>query len=282
MPKKNNTPNYFPHDSNARNSDKMIRLRMTHKAAGYGVYFMILERLREEPSYMSVKDYNMIAFDLRVDTALVKSVIEDFGLFVVTPDGNYFYSESFNERMAVKDEKSRRRAEAGREGMRKRYGSPENTENLTKQPQNGNNDITKLPKEGNNKRKEVERKENIYNPPLYNSPPLENHDAETEPPKPLPPATTAHITLATFRQQVTERPYTNVINEELRRGLGLGTDTATLEKWLDEYIDTQTATGNTRNTFNEYRKHFANWARIKKQSTHETNEEPRPRYYKPL
>lgn len=124
-----------------------------------------------------------------------------------------------------------------------------------------------------------ERKENIYNPPLYNPPPLENHDAETEP---LPPATVAHITLATFRQQVTERPYTNVINEELRRGLGLGTDTATLEKWLDEYIDTQTATGNTRNTFNEYRKHFANWARIKKQSTHETNEEPRPRYYKPL
>lgn len=278
MPKKNNTPNYFPHDSNARNSDKMIRLRMTHKAAGYGVYFMILERLREEPSYMSVKDYNMIAFDLRVDTALVKSVIEDFGLFVVTPDGNYFYSESFNERMAVKDEKSRRRAEAGREGMRKRYGSPENTENLTKLPQNGNNVITKPPKEGNK-----ERKENIYNPPLYNPPPLENHDAETEPPKPLPPATTAHITLATFRQQVTERPYTNVINEELRRGLGLGGDTETLEKWLDEYIDAQTASGNTENYFAEYRKHFANWARIKKNTNvNGTKEEPKPRYYKPL
>ena len=49
---------YFPHDSNARNSDKLIRLRMRHKAAGYGVYFMILERLREEPEYTSVKDYN--------------------------------------------------------------------------------------------------------------------------------------------------------------------------------------------------------------------------------
>lgn len=47
---------YFPHDSNARNSDKLIRLRMRHKAAGYGVYFMILERLREEPEYTSVKD----------------------------------------------------------------------------------------------------------------------------------------------------------------------------------------------------------------------------------
>ena len=115
MVKKEEIARYFSHDSNARNSDKLIRLRMRHKAAGYGVYFMILERLREEPDYMSVKDYNMIAFDLRVDASLVKSVVEDFGLFVVTPDGNYFYSESFNERMAVKDEKSRKLLKA-REG----------------------------------------------------------------------------------------------------------------------------------------------------------------------
>ena len=40
---------------------------------------MILERLREEPEYMSVKDYNMIAVDLREDASLIKSVIEDFG-----------------------------------------------------------------------------------------------------------------------------------------------------------------------------------------------------------
>lgn len=98
--------NYFSHDSNARNSDKLIRLRMQHKAAGYGVYFMILERLREEPGYMSVKDYNMIAFDLREDASLIKSVVEDFGLFVFTDDGKYFYSESLCRRMGMKDEKS--------------------------------------------------------------------------------------------------------------------------------------------------------------------------------
>ena len=98
--------NYFSHDSNARNSDKLIRLRMQHKAAGYGVYFMILERLREEPGYMSVKDYNMIAFDLREDASLIKSVVEDFGLFVFTEDGKYFYSESLCRRMGIKDEKS--------------------------------------------------------------------------------------------------------------------------------------------------------------------------------
>lgn len=96
--------NYFSHDSNARNDDKMLELRMKHQAAGYGVYFMILERLREEKDYMSVKNYNAIAFDLREDAGLIKSVVEDFGLFSFTEDGECFYSESFNDRMAMKDD----------------------------------------------------------------------------------------------------------------------------------------------------------------------------------
>lgn len=72
--------NYFSHDSNARNSDKIIPLRMKMGAEGYGIYFMLLERLREEPDYTSIKDYNMLAFDLRVDTAKLKAVVESFGL----------------------------------------------------------------------------------------------------------------------------------------------------------------------------------------------------------
>ena len=125
--------NYFSHDSNARNSDKLIRLRMKHKAAGYGVYFMILERLREEEGYMSVKDYNMIAFDLREDTSLIKSVVEDFGLFVFTEDGEYFYSESFNARMEKMETTSEKRSNAGKIGAEKRWGkkkvlSPDNVD----------------------------------------------------------------------------------------------------------------------------------------------------------
>lgn len=46
---------YFSHDGNARNDAKLLKVRMKHGAAGYGVYFMILERLREEDVYMSSK-----------------------------------------------------------------------------------------------------------------------------------------------------------------------------------------------------------------------------------
>lgn len=117
-----NENKYFSHDSNARNSDKILPLRMRHGAEGYGIYFMILERLREEPEYMSVKDYNMIAFDLRVDAGKVKSVIEDFGLFVFTENGKYFYSESFKRRMQRMDTKSEKLSEAGKRGNEKRWG----------------------------------------------------------------------------------------------------------------------------------------------------------------
>ena len=119
--------NYFSHDSNARNDEKLVRLRMKQGAAGYGVYFMILERLREEADYMSAKDYNMIAFDLRVDAAIVKSVVEDFGLFTFTDDGKCFYSESFTRRMLVMEEASSRRSVAGKKG-----GAPVGNSNARK------------------------------------------------------------------------------------------------------------------------------------------------------
>lgn len=112
---------------------------------------MILERLREEPEYMSVKDYNMIAFDLREDASLIKSVIEDFGLFVFTEDGKYFYSESFKKRMGYKDDKSKKRSEAGKKGVAKRWGKKESeianaTEFIANATENDSNAIAKVEK----------------------------------------------------------------------------------------------------------------------------------------
>ena len=127
--------NYFSHDSNARNDEKLVRLRMKQGAAGYGVYFMILERLREEADYMSSKDYNMIAFDLRVDAAIVKSVVEDFGLFTFTDDGKCFYSESFTRRMDIKDTLRRQRSEGGKIGMKNRWKKEQGKQNKEVKPQ---------------------------------------------------------------------------------------------------------------------------------------------------
>ena len=110
--------NYFSHDSNARNSKKILRLRMRHGASGYGIYFMLLERLREEQGYMCDADYEMLSFDLREDAGLIRSVVEDFGLFALTEDGKKFYSAGFEERMNMKMSKS----QAGAMGAQSRWG----------------------------------------------------------------------------------------------------------------------------------------------------------------
>ena len=114
--------NYFSHDSNARNSDKLIRVRMKYGAEGYGAYFMILERLRDEDDYTSIADYDMIAYDLRCDRELVRSVIEDFSLFVIDEERGIFYSSGLINRMSLKDENNKAKSGAGKRGMATKWG----------------------------------------------------------------------------------------------------------------------------------------------------------------
>lgn len=126
---------YFAHDFNARNDEKITLLRMKHGMLGYGVYFAILERLGEATDYAGVADYNIIAYDLRVDASVVKSVINDFGLFAFTANGECFYSESLIRRMKPLESLQEQRRKAGIKSAEKRKNasSPEskNSENAT-------------------------------------------------------------------------------------------------------------------------------------------------------
>lgn len=105
---------YFSHDSNARNDEKILALRMKLGMEGYGIFWAILEKMRDNSDYMCIKDYNMIAFDLRVASDKIKSTVEDFGLFQFTDDGKRFYSESFNNRMEIKESISQKRSDAAK------------------------------------------------------------------------------------------------------------------------------------------------------------------------
>lgn len=149
---------YFSHDSNARNSDKLIKVRMDLGAEGYGIYFMILERLREEDNYKSKKDYKMIAFDLRVEVEKVEQVINNYDLFVIEDD--VFYSNSFLERMTIKDSKRLKAQKAVNERWEKEKEKKEQEkyERNTDVLQTYNERNTDLYKE--KKRKEKQSKEN--------------------------------------------------------------------------------------------------------------------------
>lgn len=114
---------YFSHDSNARNSDKMMQVRMDLGAEGYGIFFMLIERLREEKEYKSTTNYKILEFDLKADSEKIKQVVENYDLFKITEDGKYFYSDSFNDRMEMMDLKSKKLAAAGKRGAEKRWGN---------------------------------------------------------------------------------------------------------------------------------------------------------------
>lgn len=115
---------YFSHDSNARNDDKILSLRMRHGWEGYGLYWALIERMREAANYACVCDYNVVAYDLRTDAAKIKSIIEDYGLFAFeagTDGRKYVYSESLRRRMRVADEAAKTKSEAARKAVVKRW-----------------------------------------------------------------------------------------------------------------------------------------------------------------
>lgn len=118
---KNNITPYFSHDSNARNSEKLLKVRMKYGAEGYGVYFMLLERLRDEDDYKCLVDLDIFSFDFRVDVDVIKSIIYDFNLFSFSDDGKYFYSDSLMRRMEIKDKKKEELSEIRRMAANKRW-----------------------------------------------------------------------------------------------------------------------------------------------------------------
>ena len=132
---------YFSHDSNARNSEELIRVRMKHGAAGYGVYFMLIERLRDEDDYTAKCDWDMMAFDLHVESSLVKSVVEDFGLFVIK-DGS-FYSHGLKKRMEKTETVKSKRAEAGKKGMFSRWNDNSENDSCDNNVIENNNNVIK-------------------------------------------------------------------------------------------------------------------------------------------
>lgn len=95
---------YFPHDYNARNDKKLSKVMWKHGVCGIGCFWCIVEMLYEEDGYLSVDDYERIAFELHTDIELVRSVVNDFDLFVVK-DG-IFFSESAIGRLNIRADKS--------------------------------------------------------------------------------------------------------------------------------------------------------------------------------
>lgn len=107
---------YFSHDSNARNDQRLMKVRMKYGMEGHGIFFGIIEILREQKDYtLTFDDIDSISFDLRVEKEKIEDIVENYDLFEIKGH-TMFYSKSLKRRMLALDEKRQKLASAGKKG----------------------------------------------------------------------------------------------------------------------------------------------------------------------
>lgn len=101
---------YFPHFSNARQDRKLRRLRKQLGIEGYGIYFMILEVLREQPDFSyPFDDIDLLADEFGTSNQKIEVVVTQYDLFEIDKD-RMIFSQRFVEYLEpYLKEKERRR-----------------------------------------------------------------------------------------------------------------------------------------------------------------------------
>ena len=94
---------YFSHDYDAREDEKIMDLMGVLGWAGYGQYWGVIELLYKNCGKMRTQ-YERIAFALNTHPDSIKEIVENFGLFIVK--NGFFYSKSVNLRLKKRADKS--------------------------------------------------------------------------------------------------------------------------------------------------------------------------------
>lgn len=114
--------NYLPWPSNMRTADQVLSMRIQEGSAGYGVYVMLLELLRDADNRRLVFNPRHLAFAMNEpDVELVQRVVQDYALFTMHDDGK-FSSPWLEQQMNEYDAKKAAAVAAGKRGAARRYG----------------------------------------------------------------------------------------------------------------------------------------------------------------
>ena len=105
---------YFPLESNAYRVGKSGQLRRQMGTAGFGLYVMVLSHLRDCPDCTAELDYDALGYELHEDPALVRRVVEDFGLFLLDREHGTFTAEALREVAAARPRSRSKRNNAER------------------------------------------------------------------------------------------------------------------------------------------------------------------------
>ena len=91
MAKSENENVYFPHYVSARNDRKIKRLRKELNVEGYGIFFMLLEVLREQSDLKyPMDDMDLLADEFGTSEQKLRVVICNYGLFEIDENEKFF------------------------------------------------------------------------------------------------------------------------------------------------------------------------------------------------
>jgi hypothetical protein len=118
---------YFPHFCNARHDRKIKRLRKELGLEGYGIYFMLLETLREQQDLMyPIDDIDLLAEEFGTSEQKIRVVICNYELFQLDPEQKFFSPKMLIYLEPYFKMKEQRR-EAGLKSAAKRLSSDRST-----------------------------------------------------------------------------------------------------------------------------------------------------------
>ena len=136
--------NFFSHDNNARNDEKLLRVRMDMGWKGVGLYWAIIEMMDNTEDGLLLADWKLLAVQLMSkDRNIVQQIARictEFALFEFTDDKKKFFSASFLRRKEEVKRLSSIRSSAGKKGMESRYND---NKSITDEAQSDNISITK-------------------------------------------------------------------------------------------------------------------------------------------
>lgn len=152
--------NYFCHPSSLSSMDAVLRMRMAEGSAGFGLYVLLLEQLRNSASLSIAVDLNVLAWSLHEpDIERLRRVIQDYGLFELSSAGEM----SSPWLTSVMEEHEQRRAKLSAAGKKsaamRQQGLSQAATTLTAAPQPPSKEVAKNSQQIN-KEKEINKKIN--------------------------------------------------------------------------------------------------------------------------
>lgn len=125
---------WFRHDSNAKDDPKCILLIEQLGPEGYGIFWILIELLRDQPDYKyPLKLLPSIARRYNTSAEKIRTVISAYELFQVENE-TFFFSESLLERMKALECYKNALSKAGKRGAQARLKPPSSQAQATLKP----------------------------------------------------------------------------------------------------------------------------------------------------